>query len=476
MPKTVSIHWFRQDLRILDNPALVAASKHGRVLPVYILDDANADSWSMGAASRWWLHHSLQALDRSLSGKLWVLRGDASELLPELATTHKAGLVTWNRCYEPWRITRDTQLKTVMRERGVAVDSSNGCLLFEPGAVIKGDGTPYKVFTPFYKQALSLLPDSRAMAHAAVPELHSCEQAADKIDQLQLLPATNWYSGLQQSWHPGEAGARDTLRLFLDTGLQSYRDGRDYPARQSVSRLSPHLHFGEISPQQALSAIQQRAQEDGTESQAEHFVRELMWREFSYALLYTFPDLTTQNLKPLFDHFPWRKNEQLLQKWQQGQTGFPLIDAGMRELWRTGYMHNRVRMIVASFLVKNLMMHWSEGARWFWDCLVDADLANNSCSWQWVAGSGMDAAPYFRIFNPVTQSQRFDADGAYIRRFVPELAALPLPYLHDPSSAPADELARAGIQLDRNYPRAIVDLRETRASALAAYKSLQSIG
>lgn len=476
MPDSVAIHWFRQDLRMQDNPALTAASQHGRVLPVYILDDANAQHWRMGAASRWWLHHSLHALNRSLDGRLWILQGDASVLLPKLAKTHKASLVTWNRCYEPWRIRRDTELKTTLHAQGIAVDSSNGSLLFEPGSVVKGDGSAYKVFTPFYKQALSLLSHSRPAAYADQLALQNCGQGADKIERLQLLPATPWYSGLQQSWCPGEAGARDTLQAFLDRGLHNYREGRDYPALQSVSRLSPYLHFGEISPQQAVSAIQQRAQVDGTENAAEHFLREILWREFSYALLHAFPDLTTQNLKPHFNHFPWRRNEQLLRKWQQGQTGFPLIDAGMRELWRTGYMHNRVRMVVASFLVKNLMMHWSEGARWFWDCLVDADLANNSCSWQWVAGSGMDAAPYFRIFNPVTQSLKFDAEGTYIRRFVPELAALPLPYLHDPSAAPSAVLARAGIQLDETYPRAMVDLRETRANALAAYKSLQSIG
>ncbi len=473
MSNSIAIVWFRQDLRIQDNPALLAAARAGRVLPVYILDDANAQQWPMGAASRWWLHQSLQELDRSLQGNLHVLQGDASLVLKELVDGHQASLVTWNRCYEPWRLQQDAQLQSTLRKQGVATESCNGCLLFEPGAVAKGDGSQYKVFTPFYQQALSSMTHRGPATAPTKLDLVTCPQTAEKINKLNLLPSIKWYADFQQHWQPGEAGAHKKLQEFLDTGLGNYRAGRDFPAQQSVSRLSPHLHFGEVSPLQAITRVLEQARADGTESQAEHFLREIMWREFSYSLLHSYPDLTTENLKPAFNHFPWRRDADALRRWQQGQTGFPLVDAGMRELWQTGYMHNRVRMVVASFLVKNLMIHWSEGARWFWDCLVDADLANNSCSWQWVAGSGMDAAPYFRIFNPVTQSLKFDAAGTYIRRFVPELSNLPTPYLHDPGSAPAAALAAAGITLNETYPRAIVDLRETRALALTAYQTLR---
>lgn len=472
MHSPLAIIWFRQDLRITDNPALVTAARHGRVLPVYILDDESAGEWQLGAASRWWLHHSLQELDRSLGGKLWVLKGNASELLPQLAQDQGATLVTWNRCYEPWRIARDTQLKSTLREAGVDVQSSNGSFLIEPGTLVKVDGSPYKVFTPFYKQALWRGFDTAASITTEAIQFIDCPQLPSRFADLKLLPSINWYAGLQQCWQPGVAGADKTLQRFLDNGLPNYRKGRDFPALQNVSRLSPHLHFGEISPRQILAAVQQHAWIAGYETEAEHFLRELIWREFSYSLLWFFPSLTNTNLKSRFDQFPWQFDPALLRAWQQGQTGYPMVDAGMRELWQTGYMHNRVRMIVASFLIKNLMLHWTHGARWFHDCLVDADLANNSCSWQWVAGSGMDAAPYFRIFNPVTQSLKFDAQGDYIRQFVPELSMLPPKYLHDPGNAPPSELARAGITLGETYPYPVVELGETRKRALAAYKAL----
>ncbi len=462
--------WFRQDLRLQDNPALADAVAHGEVLPVFILDDENAGSWRRGAASRWWLHHSLSALDRALDGKLWILRGNALELLPQLASEQKASLVTWNRCYEPWRIKRDTALKESLKRSNIQARSHNGSLLFEPGRVVKPDGSPYKVFTPFYKQALTLLPSLHATL--AKPELVGCAQPADKLAALRLLPTLDWAGGMETTWTPGEAGAHAQLERFLEQGLGQYKTGRDFPAQRSVSRLSPHLHFGEIAPQRVLSNVERAAHTDGAEREAEHFLRELIWREFSYSLLLHFPRVVDTNLRSMFDAFPWRTDGEQLRLWQQGKTGFPIVDAGMRELWQTGYMHNRVRMIVASFLVKNLMMHWSEGARWFWDCLVDADLANNSCGWQWVAGSGADAAPYFRIFNPVTQSEKFDPTATYIKQYVPELAALPARYCHAPAAAPTAELTRAGVKLGDTYPMPMVDLQATRARALDAFKSL----
>lgn len=466
-----SIMWFRQDLRLDDNPALSAAIHRGQVLPLYILDDD--PDWNLGGASRWWLHESLKALNESLNNNLWILEGDAREILPGFAEEQEVAHIFWNRCYEPHRSNSDRTLKEQLSEKGIDVQSYNGNLMWEPWENLKQDGSPYKVFTPFYKNAIAeqltlAAPKDQFESIETVP----CVQDATRIEELRLLPKNNWYIKISSSWTPGEAGAHKRLEDFLNAGMSNYREGRDFPALQSVSRLSPHLHFGEISPRRAAQAVRHFGGIDTAEEQAEHFIRELAWREFSYYSLYHFPNLTQSNIKSQFDRFPWRRDDESVSLWQQGQTGFPLIDAGMRELWQTGYMHNRVRMIVASFLIKNLMIHWQEGARWFWDCLVDADLANNSCSWQWVAGSGADAAPYFRIFNPVTQSQKFDSRGEYIRKFLPELCKLSNKAIHDPSSASTAELHEAGVILGENYPHRMVDLKESRARALDAYKSL----
>ena len=473
MPANTVIMWFRQDLRLSDNPALLNAIQQGRVLPVFILDEGN--DWSIGGASRWWLHHSLLALNESLQGNLWILRGDAAELLPQLAREHSASYAFWNRCYEPSIIRRDSLIKEQLTADGITATSSNGSLIWEPWENLKQDGTPYKIFTPFYKYAIANNPPAAPSPAAnANFDTVKCLQGKNRIDDLNLLPEINWYEQIASQWQPGELGARQRLQNFTENGLYDYRDGRDYPAKRSVSMLSPHLHFGEISPREAASVVKQAGDIDSNEEQAAHFIRELAWREFSYYTLYHFPHICQQNMKSQFDRFPWVKDQKSLCLWQQGQTGFPLVDAGMRELWQTGTMHNRVRMIVGSFLVKNLMIHWLEGARWFWDCLLDADLANNSCSWQWVAGSGADAAPYFRIFNPVTQSTKFDPEGSYIRKYVPELNGLSNKAIHDPSSAAASELEKAGVILGEHYPRAIVDLKESRVRALDAYKALRN--
>ena len=473
MPANTVIMWFRQDLRLSDNPALLNAIQQGRVLPVFILDEGN--DWSIGGASRWWLHHSLLALNESLQGNLWILRGDAAELLPQLTREHSASHAFWNRCYEPSIIRRDSLIKEQLTADGITATSSNGSLIWEPWENLKQDGTPYKIFTPFYKYAIANNPPAAPSPAAnANFDTVKCLQGKNRIDDLNLLPEINWYEQIASQWQPGELGARQRLQNFTENGLYDYRDGRDYPAKRSVSMLSPHLHFGEISPREAASVVKQAGDIDSNEEQAAHFIRELAWREFSYYTLYHFPHICQQNMKSQFDRFPWVKDQKSLCLWQQGQTGFPLVDAGMRELWQTGTMHNRVRMIVGSFLVKNLMIHWLEGARWFWDCLLDADLANNSCSWQWVAGSGADAAPYFRIFNPVTQSTKFDPEGSYIRKYVPELNGLSNKAIHDPSSAAASELEKAGVILGEHYPRAIVDLKESRVRALDAYKALRN--
>jgi deoxyribodipyrimidine photo-lyase len=468
----VVIHWFRQDLRLHDNPSLVAAAEQGTVLPVYILDDANANEASMGQASRCWLHHSLQALQQSLHGKLLLAAGDPITILLKLVQQYAVQAVYWNRCYEPWRIKRDKAIKQQLQAAGIEVHSFNGSLLWEPWEIKKGDGTSYKVFTPFYRQACNIglvrepLPKPRKLnlSHELAPGM--------TVADLTLLPRINWDQKVLSSWQVGERGANERLQVFLTQDLNGYKQGRDFPAAGNISRLSPHIHFGEISPGQIWYAAKQQPPSDDLE----HFLRELCWREFSYHLLYYFPELPTKNLQAKFDSFAWRDDDAALQRWQQGQTGYPIIDAGMRELWQTGYMHNRVRMIVGSFLVKNLLLHWHHGYAWFWDCLFDADLANNSASWQWIAGCGADAAPYFRVFNPVTQGQKFDPQGDYTRCFVPELAQMPDKYLFNPWQAPVSVLQQAKVVLGKTYPEPIVDLAWSRKRALEVFAKLKSIG
>ncbi|MCR9137553.1 MAG: DNA photolyase family protein [Alphaproteobacteria bacterium] len=470
MSDPVAIMWFRQDLRLADNPALSRAARNGSVLPIYILDDENAASQAMGAASRWWLHHALDKLNSDLHGALRFYRGRADDILPRLIDTHGASLVCWNRCYEPWRIARDKDIKTALVNDGVVVDSDNGSLLWEPWEVLKKDGTPYRVFTPFYRRGcLGAAPPRKPLPAPQSMKLVDARDAmAVPLDDLELLPEIRWDRPLEPHWTIGEDGARRQLDAFLSDGLSNYKEGRNFPARENVSRLSPHLHWGAISPHQVWHA----AATMEPSADLDHFRSELGWREFSHALLYHFPDLPTANLQSSFDRFAWRSDPDRLRCWQRGQTGVPIVDAGMRELWQTGYMHNRVRMIVGSFLVKNLLLHWRDGARWFWDCLVDADLANNSASWQWIAGCGADAAPFFRIFNPVLQGKKFDPDGRYTRRFVPELANMPDAHLFSPWGAPEDVRETAGVQLGTTYPRPIVDLRRSREDALSAYRQI----
>lgn len=475
----LTIMWFRQDLRLADNPALSEAVIAGDILPVYILDDINSGTDKMGGASRWWLHESLVSLNASLDNRLHVDAGDPLDIIPKLVRKYKATGVFWNRCYEPWRIKRDSKLKQILEEDNIAVSSFNGSLLFEPWQLLKGDDTPYKVFTPFYRKAVAKIGtylESPALASTSKIKAAAIvgNQSQKNISRLKLLPEIPWFESISERWNPGEKGAKRQLQKFLKTGLGSYKEGRDYPAMNSVSQLSAHLHFGELSPRQVLQQLRQVAGSNRLEAQAEHFVREIFWREFSYYLLYHFPTLTEENLRAKFDRFPWLKPDESFDRWCSGTTGYPIVDAGMRELWQTGYMHNRVRMIVASFLVKNLLLDWRLGAAWFWDCLVDADLANNSCSWQWVAGSGADAAPFFRIFNPIIQGEKFDAQGTYVRKYLPEIAQLPDKYIHKPSAAPDEVLLSAGVELGKDYPKPLVDLKQSRERALEAYQSLKT--
>jgi len=471
MTKKVAIHWFRQDLRLSDNPALISAAKCNQVLPIYILDDKNAKENKIGSASRWWLHNSLISLKKSLGGNLSFYKGDPLEIFSSMITRFDIVAICWNRCYEPWRINRDKEIKSFLEEKRIDVQTHNGSLLWEPWTIQKEDNSPYKVFTPFYRRVClqSIPPRKPLQAPKSTSYIHDKNCSID-IKALKLLSKVKWYKSLAKQWKVGEKAARNKFVKFIESGLPFYKDGRNIPFKPYVSRLSPYLHFGEISPNQLWHGVR-----DLEENQnIDHFCSELGWREFSYSQLYYNPDLPKKNLNSKFDSFPWINNKFLLESWQKGKTGIPIVDAGMRELWQTGYMHNRVRMIVGSFLVKNLLIHWYHGERWFWDTLVDADLANNSASWQWIAGCGADAAPYFRIFNPVTQGQKFDPGGDYTKKFVPELKNLANQYLFNPWEAPADVLEDAGVELGRNYPRPIVDLKESRITALEAFISLRS--
>lgn len=468
---SIAIVWFRRDLRLADQPALSAAcAAHERVLPVYIHAPHEEGTWAPGAASRWWLHHSLLGLQAQLRGQgasLHVRQGDSLAVLRELVQATGARAVYWNRLYEPETIARDRLVKAALREQGVEVRSFNASLWCEPWQLETRQQTPYRVFTPFWR---SLRTQLSAMAPVARPSMHGIDAAGGlSIDALRLLPSRRWDGGLREAWRPGERGAQEALEIFEDDAIADYAQARDVPARHGTSRLSPHLHFGEISPRQIHHALAERlAQRDARRRpDIEPFLRELGWREFAHHLLYHFPHTPSSNFNAGFDRFPWMGDDETrLERWRRGCTGIPLVDAGMRELWHTGWMHNRVRMVVASFLCKNLRQHWRHGARWFWDTLVDADLANNTLGWQWVAGSGADAAPYFRVFNPVSQAQKFDAKGDYLRRWLPELREAPLPLLHEPWKD-------AALLRQWGYPAPMVDLAQSRELALGAYKAMR---
>ncbi len=461
-----SLVWFRQDLRLADNPALHAAAARGPVIPVYILDTVRTRP--PGGASRWWLHQSLRSLENSLGG-LVFRRGDPVHLLPELCRAANAGAVFWNRCYEPDAVARDNDVKAVLTKAGIHAESFNGALLNEPWEVLTRTGGPYKVYTPYWRAAAERPPADPIPAPGFW--LADPLPAGDRLDGWALSPTKpDWAADWTGFWPPGEAGAQARLKDFIESGLDGYAELRDRPDGETTSRLSPHLHFGEISPRQIRAAVRARPDADG----AEKFLAEVGWREFAYHLLYHFPALPDENWKPAFDAYPWAEDEGALRAWREGRTGYPLVDAGMRELWRTGYMHNRVRMIAASFLTKHLRIHWKRGEEWFWDTLVDADAANNAAGWQWVAGSGADAAPYFRIFNPVIQGRKFDPDGGYVRRWCPELARLETKFIHAPFEAAPAELAAAGITLGETYPGPIVDHGAARAAALAGYDAVKA--
>lgn len=458
--------WLRHDLRLADNPALShACATGGPVIPVYIWSPTEEGDWPPGAATRWWLHHSLASLSSSLADKgsrLIVRRGPALETLLTLARDTGATSVVWNRRYEPASIARDTRIKSALKSDGLVPESFSASLLFEPTDIRNKAGTPFKVFTPFWKHCLSLgtpTPPQPAPARIPAPEHWP---ASLGFEALNLLPTIPWDTGFRAEWTPGEAGAEQVLDDFLPERMPVYNAERDRPDRPGTSRLSPHLHFGELSPRQ----IWDRANARG--ASASPYLRQLVWREFAHHLLYHFPDTPTAPLRTEFEHFPWEDDPAGLRAWQRGRTGYPIVDAGMRQLWHTGWMHNRVRMIVGSFLVKDLLISWRRGAEWFWDTLVDANLANNTLGWQWIGGCGADAAPYFRIFNPVLQGEKFDPEGAYVRRWCPELSRLPNNLIHQPWNASPSELRAAEVRLGDTYPAPVVDHKEARDRAMTA--------
>ncbi len=476
------IVWFRQDLRLADHSALASAARSGRpVVPVYVLDDEAPGEWKPGGASRWWLHTSLAELSsalEALGSRLILRQGATRDVLLALARECGAKAIHVTRSYEPHAVRTESDMKAACETAGIGLHRYPGSLLFEPETIRTKDGGPFRVFTPFWKACLAA-PEQQAPSpppeRIAAP---SAWPACDVLENWKLQPQSpDWAGGLRATWMPGEAGAKVRLSTFLDTALVDYATARDRPDKPGTSMLSPHLHFGEISPRQCWHAARHAAGRDPRlSSGAASFIREVGWREFSTHLLFRFPDITHAAFRADFAHFPWNTGKSVVHElgtWQRGATGYPIVDAGMRELWHTGYMHNRVRMIVASFLTKHLRIHWQEGARWFWDTLVDADLANNSASWQWVAGSGADAAPYFRIFNPVLQGQKFDPDGNYVQRWVPELMRLSAKHIHAPWLAPAEVLAGAGVRLGRTYPLPVVDHGQARAAALAAYDAMK---
>lgn len=463
----------RLDLRLADNPALnLAAQTNDSVVPVYIWDPEEAAQWRPGGATMWWLHQSLDEFDRSLQtigSRLIIRSGKSLEVLRGLIAQTGANSVFWNRRYDPHAIANDTAVKAALKASGIKVETFNSNLLHEPAKIYTQQGGPFKVFTPFWNNLSSVLEPPLPAPHPRTMHFPEKEIDTMPLKQLKLEPSIDWAAGFREYWKPGEAGAKEKLKQFLHAAIFRYATGRDRPDQRGVSMLSPHMHFGEISPRQIWHAVQVLQISDAAaRKSAEIYLKELGWREFAHHVLYHFPDTCDNPLREQFANFPWSEDPDKLRRWQKGQTGYPIVDAGMRQLWQTGWMHNRVRMIVASFLTKDLLISWHHGAKWFWDTLVDADLASNTLGWQWAGGCGADAAPYFRIFNPVLQGEKFDPEGDYVKRWVPELSKMPAKWIHQPWACPAEILSCANVKLGQNYPMPIIDHSLARKRALEA--------
>ncbi len=473
---STAIVWFRLDLRLMDNSALLAAINQCEyVVPTYICATESGDAWRPGFAGRWWLGESLGCLDHDLrraGSRLVIRRGDSLQELLNLVDETGAQSIFWNRRYDPYGRDRDEEIESALKARGIRVETFNSTLLHEPHLVRNGNDRPFRIFTPFWKHFTSTAaPDMPSGSPKKIP---FCKALVGSLPLAAIHPehSNPRATALRRFWSPGEVGALGKLSDFISHGLASYGTGRDRPDQNSVSMLSPHLHFGEIGPRQIWHAIKKVQMYPSEQWHADTYLRELGWREFAYHILFNFPATRDNPLRQQFERFPWVQNRHALQRWQLGQTGYPIIDAGMRQLWEMGWMHNRVRMIVSSFITKDLLISWKDGARWFWDNLVDADLANNTLGWQWTAGCGADAAPYFRIFNPVLQGEKFDPNGDYVRHWVPELSMLPARWIHKPWEAPASILRSAGVELGATYPVRIIDHDWARKRALHAFSQL----
>ncbi|MBX4927349.1 cryptochrome/photolyase family protein [Rhizobium binae] len=473
------ILWFRKDLRLDDNKALNAAHLSGRpIISLYIRELEAAGTGPLGAAQAWWLHNSLKALDASLRkrhGGLTLASGEALEVLRALIRESDAEAVFWNQRYDPPGISIDARIGHELEKQAIEVKSFDGQLLHEPSQLMTGSGTPYRVYTPFWRALESAGEPEPPLDIPSKLQLASKLPASEKLESWKLLPTRpDWTSNFADLWKPGEEGAQEKLRTFIENRLDGYKENRDHPAKPATSMLSPHLALGEISPARIWDATRGLSKHVPA-ADIVHFRKEIAWREFSYHLLFHFPRLASANWDDRFDRFEWRSGEENFKAWSRGMTGYPIVDAGMRQLWRYGWMHNRVRMIAASFLIKDLMVDWRRGEAWFRDTLVDADPANNAASWQWVAGSGADASPFFRIFNPVLQGEKFDPDGDYVRAHVPELRTLDAKYIHQPFEAPKSVLGEAGVILGETYPKPIVDHAGARNRALAAYNAIKGV-
>ncbi|CAN7479028.1 cryptochrome/photolyase family protein [Rossellomorea sp. LjRoot5] len=456
----------REDLRIHDHPALYSACQEGNVIPLYILDEET----SLGEAKKWWLHRNIENYQhtlQSINGRLWLDKGKVEEVLSQWVKNTNAKAVYWNRIYDPDISQRDRTMAQSLSSQGIQVKTFEGTLLLPPWKIKKDDGTPYKVYSAYYRslrkeEIPKPLPTLKRME---VPQLQNDGVA---LNDLNLLPSIPWHNIMESIWDPGEEAAFKRMNSFLSKRLDDYSEGRDFPGKGLHSTLSPYLALGVISVRSIYHTLI-----DMENKPIEPFIKQLIWREFSYSVLLHYPESPTRPLNEKFAEFHWRSDEEGWEKWTKGKTGYPIVDAGMRELWATGFMHNRVRMIVASFLTKHLLIPWQRGAEWFLDTLIDVDLANNSMGWQWVAGSGFDAAPYFRVFNPTLQSEKFDEEGTYIRMWVPELSQLPNRYIHKPSDAPGDVLKKADITLGVDYPNPVVDHKAARKRALEHYEEIK---
>jgi deoxyribodipyrimidine photo-lyase len=475
---TKNLIWFRQDLRISDNPALYEACKNSNNLTaIYIHDEESEGTRLLGGASKYWLHHALLDLQTSLEKlgvKLIFKKGKSEEILEKICTKNDISKIFWNRLYEPYHIARDKKIKENFKQKGIEIESFNASLLVEPWSVQNKQGGYFKVFTPFYKTCLAEHKVEPILPKIEPKNLASIDEKSDDLNSYNFLPTKpNWAKNF--NWKISEEAAIDELHEFMGKAVSNYGHARDFANIEGTSKLSAYLHFGQISVRYIFNTAELYRERGFSSKDIDKFIAEIYWREFSYNLLYNFPELNHKNFRAQFDNFPWQNNEKYIAAWQKGLTGYPIVDAGIRQLWQTGWMHNRVRMIVASFLTKHLLTHWKVGEEWFWDTLVDADLASNSASWQWVAGSGADAAPYFRIFNPILQGKKFDPDGDYVRKYIPELKNMPKEFIHNPWEAPLWLLEKAGVTLGKSYPAPIVKHEEARQKALQSYKGVQNI-